>query len=588
MLGVREKQLGVPYRILGLSGGGIRGVFQAKYLMKLEKSLGEPLASRFDLVAGTSTGAIIALAISLGIPAERIFYFFKEYGSHIFPTTKFLLGKWHISLALRGPLYSGNALRGCLEEVFNGPNGEPRTLKECKTSVVVPATTLNQFKLSTFTQWNERDRTDKRPGIARDDRDENLHVVDVALASAAGPTFFSAVQPRRNGTNSEAGEPREDRAYVDGGLWANNPCLAAVMVVHRELGIAFHDMRVVSLGNGEFPDGKVSVNFNRMRNMFVLRPLLNMMFATQAEMAEQYVKELLDHRDDNERFLRINTPLGKIIELDDVRAAMDQLPAIAETVGDDLAVEMKVRKLTDGRGGGPPPRCHPGEPPEKSRDAAPLERAVGEDDDVRKVFYAFLTLTPLKELGNVQQTLVNWVPEPNALTILGVYDVYGSVDIIARFLGADGDCVESVRRQISDKFKSLNKSATISPLNVYRVDRGFVKRDTSCIPVDDEKAFRGMRAFIEIELTPDDEKAIGSGMKVVMTTMARLKPKGVRLLAFDWCKGATRAILEFYVHCGGYHDLGEIVRSIEGEVWAERAKRTFLAFSAIEKAEAGQ
>src|SRR5439155_11838233 len=72
---------GRPFGILSLDGGGIRGAFTAAFAAEVEKRLGRPLADYFDLIAGTSTGAIIAVALALREPAEQIERFYRERGA---------------------------------------------------------------------------------------------------------------------------------------------------------------------------------------------------------------------------------------------------------------------------------------------------------------------------------------------------------------------------------------------------------------------------------------------------------------------------------------------------------------------------
>jgi uncharacterized protein len=73
------------FRILSLDGGGIKGVFSAAVLAEWEKRTQLKIADHFDLIAGTSTGGIIALALGLGLQAEEILRFYKEQGPKIFP-----------------------------------------------------------------------------------------------------------------------------------------------------------------------------------------------------------------------------------------------------------------------------------------------------------------------------------------------------------------------------------------------------------------------------------------------------------------------------------------------------------------------
>jgi uncharacterized protein len=60
------------FKVLSLDGGGIKGVFEASFLAEIESAVKPPLASYFDLIAGTSTGGIIALGLGLGISANAL------------------------------------------------------------------------------------------------------------------------------------------------------------------------------------------------------------------------------------------------------------------------------------------------------------------------------------------------------------------------------------------------------------------------------------------------------------------------------------------------------------------------------------
>ena len=73
-----------PFRVLSLSGGGIRGIFQAVYLARLAEHFPGPMFKYFDLICGTSTGAIVALAIACGIEPKEIVKAYREKGALIF------------------------------------------------------------------------------------------------------------------------------------------------------------------------------------------------------------------------------------------------------------------------------------------------------------------------------------------------------------------------------------------------------------------------------------------------------------------------------------------------------------------------
>ena len=72
------------FQILSLIGGGIRGAFVTSYLKELEAKLGRPIAESFDLIAGTSTGGIIAAGLASGLSAAKMHDFYVRYGAGIF------------------------------------------------------------------------------------------------------------------------------------------------------------------------------------------------------------------------------------------------------------------------------------------------------------------------------------------------------------------------------------------------------------------------------------------------------------------------------------------------------------------------
>ena len=303
----------MPTRILSLSGGGIRGIFQARYLAEVAKSLERPLGTYFDLIAGTSTGAIIALGVALNVPLETLTELFEHHGHDIFPRrTRRKAERW-TSWFKKGPRYSQTPLRDLLQEVF----GDKR-LRDCRPAVLIPATTLDRFECRVFT-------TLERCGLPVS-RDADLLVSEVALAGAAAPLFFPAER-----TLTKLPTVQEDaRTYVDGGVWANTPSLLAVKHANECLGIPFNDMRLISIGNGEVPAGALRVDFNVTRRAKMLYPILDMMFATQMELSDRTTAFLLNDAEmTGTRMLRVNTTLASAIALDDVDVALAQLSPLA-------------------------------------------------------------------------------------------------------------------------------------------------------------------------------------------------------------------------------------------------------------------
>src|SRR5690606_3825831 len=110
------------YRVLALDGGGVKGTYTAAVLCTLERITGKSIGQYFDLITGTSTGGIIAVAIGMGLPLARILDLYVSQGDVIFPCPA---PGWRGKLAscwrhLRRPKHSHQILRTSLEEVMNG------------------------------------------------------------------------------------------------------------------------------------------------------------------------------------------------------------------------------------------------------------------------------------------------------------------------------------------------------------------------------------------------------------------------------------------------------------------------------------
>lgn len=288
------------FNILSLSGGGCRGIFQAVYLKKLEEAIGEPLWKKFDLIAGTSTGAIVALAIALEVSPERIEDLYRNKAKTIFtPKTLFTIEK--LAGFRKGPIYDHNLLRKSLVDVF-----QTKQIRDTKTKILVTASCLDQFSHRTFTSF---------PNL--NPADQNLSVVDVALSSSAAPTYFAPVKPISKETS-----------YVDGGLWANSPSLVALLLANTYLEIPVELIKILSIGTGDFPKGILSDNFVNFRkySLKTVKTLYEIMFAAQESSADSHAKMLLGEK----QFIKISASLDEFISLDNANDAISRLPSLAE------------------------------------------------------------------------------------------------------------------------------------------------------------------------------------------------------------------------------------------------------------------
>ena len=255
-----------PFRILALDGGGIKGAFTASALTAWEKDSGLHAADHFDLIAGTSTGGILALGLGLGLNAEVLLDFYKTYGPTVFPNTRLLQRLNLLAGQLWRPKYSQEPLRMALTSVFGD-----KKLGDSKCRLIIPAYDALRGRIFLLkTAHHERFKNDYQ-----------VSAVDVALATSAAPTFFKP---------SEVTE-HEGNNYIDGGVWANCPALAAVVEAHYFLRVPLCSIRVLSIGTTCEPSDvlfKLNKGPLRWLSLGALRwapVLLGLLFQAQMENA---------------------------------------------------------------------------------------------------------------------------------------------------------------------------------------------------------------------------------------------------------------------------------------------------------------
>lgn len=289
-----------PFKILALDGGGIKGVYTAEILRLCEEAFGRPLSTAFDMIAGTSTGGIIALGVGRGLSSEAIAAFYRDDGRKIFPPLpQGRLGKlWQIMTWMGGPKLRHEELDAALQRRF-----EDHLLGESVVRLVIPAFMMPKTEIAVF-------KTDHH----EDFRNDHLTPMwKVARATSAAPTYLRGLEHEESG-----------RIFIDGGVWANNPVMVALIDALTAYDIAPDQVEIFSIGTGNAP-------FTLRRDK-VLGGLIAWREAIRAAMflttdnATAQVKLLLGP----DRCLRLE-PQGAdaAIEMDDYDAAFARLPAVA-------------------------------------------------------------------------------------------------------------------------------------------------------------------------------------------------------------------------------------------------------------------
>lgn len=291
------------FKILSLDGGGIKGIYTAELLRHCEETLvrSKPIARYFDMIAGTSTGGIIALGLGLAFPTVDITAFYRDDGRKIFPP---LPGRWldrarqWVSWRFIGPKLAHKELEKALKLRFKN-----HLLGESSVRLVVPAFMMPKTEIALF-------KTDHHEDFRHDHR---TPMWKVARSTSAAPTYLKGHEHEESG-----------RIFIDGGVWANNPVMVALVDALTAYDLTPEQVEVFSIGTGNAP-------FELSRpdafgGMWAWKEVIKAAMFLTTDNATAQAKLLLGPN----RCLRLE-PTGEdaSVEMDDYDAAFARLPGLA-------------------------------------------------------------------------------------------------------------------------------------------------------------------------------------------------------------------------------------------------------------------
>jgi uncharacterized protein len=273
-------------RILAIDGGGIRGLIPAIVLADLEQRTGRRTAELFDLIAGTSTGGILACGLSRrgegggpAFSAADLIGLYESEGPEIFHRS---LLRTIVSIGgLADERYDDRGLTAALARYLDGAR-----LSETATDLLVTAYEIERREAFFF-----------RSARAREDPGHDFALVDVARATAAAPTYF---EPAR----VTAGDGGDGYALVDGGLFALNPAMTAYADV-AAAGQADEIELVVSLGTGSLTRRFPFADVRGWGAIEWAHPLIDIVFDGIAQTVDFELAQILGP----ERYVRVQTRL---------------------------------------------------------------------------------------------------------------------------------------------------------------------------------------------------------------------------------------------------------------------------------------
>jgi patatin-like phospholipase/acyl hydrolase len=320
-----------PFKILTIDGGGIKGLYSASILAMFEEKTGKKSSDCFDMISGTSTGGLIALGLASGSSAKDLSNMYLEKGNRIFPTSEWSLIRWidrriihFFKQTFFFGKFSGRALKQVLEEQF-----KETTLGELNNLVLIPSYNLVSGMPRMF----------KFPHIeAGFFTDKDIKLVDVGLATSAAPTYLPI-------------HPHNDKLYVDGGLWANNPTLCAVLEAIKYFvgdGKEYSHLEILSISSVKNPSGMVAKK--RLRRSFVgwRSKLIELPMEGQAYFTHFFAETAIKEINKRNKYTRISSPdlsieHMKVIEMDraDLKA-LKTLKSLGEQEGATSAMKKEV------------------------------------------------------------------------------------------------------------------------------------------------------------------------------------------------------------------------------------------------------
>jgi patatin-like phospholipase/acyl hydrolase len=330
------------FKILAIDGGGIRGIIPAMILAEIEKRTGQKIAHLFDMIAGTSTGGILALGLSKPDPkspnephysARDLREIYEKDGSKIFPLDdwkKWSKG-WEEMLVNTSVLKRINPF--CVHERLSQPKYLVTSIEEILKSYFGDTYLQDSLTNTLITSYDIENRCPKIfcRSSAKEDACKDFLMRDVALATSAAPTYFKPAH-----IQSRAGQKDDDRrkyyTLVDGGVFANNPTMYAyadAMHTHPDE----KEFLIVSLGTGEYTR---SFSYEEAIHWGLLRwaqPLLSITFDGVSDSVDYQIKQLISEG----RYYRFQTELKNVPdEMDNANSDnIEKLRGLANKLIDD-------------------------------------------------------------------------------------------------------------------------------------------------------------------------------------------------------------------------------------------------------------
>ncbi len=287
-------------KILSIDGGGIRGIIPGTILKYLEQKIQEEtnnpkarIVEYFDLVAGTSTGGILALALLCPgknkhpkYSAKDAVGFYTKRGKEIFSVST-----WD-KIKTLGGLIDERFPADSLEQVFQD------YFKDLNLSDLIKPCLITSYDIENRQElfFNQLDAHNKQ---------RNFKVIDIARATSAAPTYFEAAQVGNiDGIK---------RPMIDGGVFANNPAMCALVESTKLTPKPqLDEIFVLSLGTGHDVKNEEKLTFNKIKDWGMgswVKPLIDILMTANSQTVHYQLKKLFENTGHKKRYFRMQPEL---------------------------------------------------------------------------------------------------------------------------------------------------------------------------------------------------------------------------------------------------------------------------------------
>lgn len=315
-------------KILSIDGGGIKGLYSASVLAVLENHFEKKVIDCFDLICGTSTGGLIALALSIDLSAKEVVEIYKENANLIFPYNQNFSDKnlicnlWgQCRQAFGVNKYDNEGLKKALEKIF-----QDKQMRDAKVNLCIPSVDI----------VNGTGRVFKTGHCDEYKIDPPLLMKDIALATTAAPTYFPPIKV-----------DSLPQLFIDGGIWANNPSLVGLTEALKCFvgpDKDYEDFSILSLASVSPP-----VAYKKPNSLTYLKNLISTILNIQSKQTEEYLKLL--SKSLNFKYIRIPEPSltledMKILNLDSSKSEeLNKLEGLGHKMGSNYCNDNNVKQF---------------------------------------------------------------------------------------------------------------------------------------------------------------------------------------------------------------------------------------------------